>query len=179
MSIGMANFTGVPLAEQDGAQYSSAEQRSAAPSGRIVCPLVNMLPCSRMAEERSESDEEDDDEVIDDSDFPWDQLFEIANRTIAAEIAALPSQIKAEVSRVPCLLERWCPDGENLGLYMEFQPGQLSDADGPIFIYIGDHYLFADRNLEQFEVEVRRTYLHELCHHFGLDEHHIAERGLD
>ena len=63
-------------------------------------------------------------------------------------------------------------------MFYHMSPGKISASNGPIFIHVGQHYLYCREYNLDFATEIRRTYLHELCHHFGLDEHEIHERGL-
>ena len=110
--------------------------------------------------------------------IPWEQLFELADRTIKETIEKLPEEIKPLTNQVPYILDQWCPSGDNLGEFHGFEEGALSDANGPIFIFIGEHFELCQEEGLDFATEIRKTYLHELCHHFGLDEGDIEARGL-
>jgi predicted Zn-dependent protease with MMP-like domain len=109
----------------------------------------------------------------------WDRLCAEAQRVVAATIAELPIEIRSEAAQVPCLFERYCDeDPEILGLYGHFTPGTLSEANGPIILYllaIEEYCLDEDAD---FAAEVRTTFLHELGHHFGWDEDDLEIRGL-
>ena len=113
-----------------------------------------------------------------DEKLPWAELFETADRTIKEVIADRPPEVRTYSDKVSFLLQKWCPHRKNLGMFYNMSPGKISDSNGPIFIYVGQHYLYCRKYNLDFETEIRRTYLHELCHHFGLDENEIQERGL-
>jgi predicted Zn-dependent protease with MMP-like domain len=109
----------------------------------------------------------------------WESLKAEAQEVIEATIAELPPEIRAEAQKVPFLFERECKDDpEILGTYGHFEPGEVSDANGPIILYLAtiDDYCYEED--EDFATEVRLTYLHELGHHLGWDEGDLEERGL-
>jgi predicted Zn-dependent protease with MMP-like domain len=111
----------------------------------------------------------------------WEQLFRVADTVIRKLVPTLPPEIRAEAERVPFILEKWPPADEpqdQLGCYLGFEDAVVNDAPGPIMIYIGPHYEFCEEENIEFEQEIRRTYLHELGHHLGLDEGELDERGI-
>ena len=111
---------------------------------------------------------------------PWDRLFAEAEEIISRLLESLPVEIRAEADRVPCLLEEWPPEGdEALGRCLSFEPNVISEAPGPIILYLGPIYLDCLESGRSFAEEIRVTYLHELGHHFGLDEDDLAARGLE
>lgn len=113
-------------------------------------------------------------------DLPWEEIFAEAERIIAALLESLPVELKREAERVPCLLEKWPPEGdEALGRCMSFEEHVISEAPGPIFLYLGSIYQGCSEAGLEFADEVRITYLHELGHHLGLDEDELARRGLE
>ncbi len=109
----------------------------------------------------------------------WEALVERAQQIVTTTLAELPVEIRVEAQGVPCLFEPYClDDPEILGIYGHFSPGEVSEANGPIVLYletIADYCLEED---EEFDTEVRLTFLHELGHHFGWDEGDLEERGL-
>lgn len=109
----------------------------------------------------------------------WEQLFEKADRVVKETIAAMPPQLRAEAEKVPCILERWPPEGEEvLGRCLSFEEHVVSDAPGPLILYLGAiHEDCAEFDLDYAD-EVRITFLHEMGHHLGLDEADLDERGL-
>jgi predicted Zn-dependent protease with MMP-like domain len=109
----------------------------------------------------------------------WEALKAKAQKVIEATIAELPPEIRAEAQKVPFLFERECEhDPEILGTYGHFEPGEVSEANGPIILYLAtiDDYCYEEDG--DFAEEVRLTYLHELGHHLGWDEGDLEERGL-
>ena len=109
----------------------------------------------------------------------WERLERAARRVVEATLAELPPEIQADARAVPCLLQEWNEaDPALLGLYSDFAPGEVSEANGPIILYLAaieDYCLDEDGD---FEDEVRLTFLHELGHHFGWGEGELEERGL-
>jgi len=109
----------------------------------------------------------------------WDELQERAEQVVNATIAELPPEVRAEAEKVPCLFEvENANDPDILGTYGHFEPGEISPANGPIVLYLATIADFCDDEGEDFEEEVRVTYLHELGHHLGWDEGDLEERGL-
>jgi len=109
----------------------------------------------------------------------WETLKARAQGVIEKTIAELPPDIQAEARKVPCLFEpENAEDPDLLGIYCEFEPGEVSEANGPIVLYLAtiDDYCFGEG--EDFATEVRLTYLHELGHHLGWDEGDLEARGL-
>jgi predicted Zn-dependent protease with MMP-like domain len=110
----------------------------------------------------------------------WDKLLAIAQKVVEKTMAALPPELAAEARQVPILFEEECyDDPEILGHYGHFEPGEISDANGPIVLYLGAIDAFCSDQGEDFATEVRITYLHELGHHLGLDEGDLEARGLE
>lgn len=111
--------------------------------------------------------------------LPWEELFEKADQVVKETRASLPAAIKAEAERVPCILDKWPPsDSDMLGVYMTFRPDAVSEAPGPILLYLGSIYEECQEHDLDFAEEVKITFLHELGHHLGLEESDLDERGL-
>lgn len=109
----------------------------------------------------------------------WEALRARAQMVLDCTIAELPPDILAEAQKVPCLLQRECgEDPDILGRYGHFEPGQISPANGPIILYLATIADYCHEEDEDFDEEVRLTYLHELGHHLGWDEGDLEERGL-
>jgi predicted Zn-dependent protease with MMP-like domain len=110
----------------------------------------------------------------------WQKREARAQRIVEATLAELPREIQAEARGVPCLFQEWNEDDpELLGIYSDFAPGSVSEANGPIILYLGALEAYClDEGLD-FEDEVRLTFLHELGHHFGWDDGELEERGLE
>lgn len=115
-------------------------------------------------------------------DVPWEKQFRVADAVIRELIPTLPAVIRKEAEIVPFILEKWPPEGgppNILGLYLgQYHPGVISASPGPIKVFVGTHYEFCEREGIDFAEEIRRTYLHELGHHLGLDEFDLEERGI-
>jgi predicted Zn-dependent protease with MMP-like domain len=109
----------------------------------------------------------------------WAALFEEADRVVREAIAGMPEELRREAERIPCLLEKWPPDGEDvLGRYLSFEPNFISQAPGPLVLYLGSIRQECEEYELDYAEEVKITYLHELGHHLGLDEGDLEERGL-
>jgi predicted Zn-dependent protease with MMP-like domain len=110
----------------------------------------------------------------------WESLKADAADIVEKAIAELPPEVQAEALRVPCLFEQAnADDPDLLGLYCEFAPGEVSEANGPIILYLATIEECCAEENEDFAEEVRLTYLHELGHHLGWDEGDLEARGLD
>jgi predicted Zn-dependent protease with MMP-like domain len=110
----------------------------------------------------------------------WDKLLAIAQKVVEQTMDALPAEVAAEARQVPVLFEEECYDDPDiLGHYGNFEPGEISEANGPIILYLGTIEAFCVDEGEDFATEVRITYLHELGHHIGLDEGDLEARGLE
>jgi predicted Zn-dependent protease with MMP-like domain len=109
----------------------------------------------------------------------WEELKAEAQRAIEATLAELPPEVREEAQKVPILFEEVCQeDPEILGTYGHFVLGEISEANGPIILYLGTIDDYCIEEGEDFPTEVRLTYLHELGHHLGWDEDDLEERGL-
>ena len=110
----------------------------------------------------------------------WEVLKELAQRVIEKTLAELPANVYAEAQKVPCLFEPQSEeDPDLLGLYAgDFIPGEISEANGPIILYLATIEDFCLDEGEGFADQIRLTYLHELGHYFGWDEGDLEERGL-
>jgi predicted Zn-dependent protease with MMP-like domain len=110
----------------------------------------------------------------------WDNLLARAQSVIETTLAELPAEVLAEARQVPCLFEERCQeDPDILGTYGHFEPGEVSPANGPIILYLEAIADFCREESEDYDEEVRLTYLHELGHHLGWDEGDLEERGLE
>jgi predicted Zn-dependent protease with MMP-like domain len=74
---------------------------------------------------------------------------------------ALPDEIAAQLAGVAVIVEDRHPDGL-MGVY---------DPSG------GIHRIVIFREANPTRAEVRRTVLHEIGHHFGMDEDHVRSLG--
>jgi predicted Zn-dependent protease with MMP-like domain len=109
----------------------------------------------------------------------WEQLKARAAAIVDEAMASLPEEVLAEARQVPVLFEEVCEDDpEILGIYGHFTPDEIGEANGPIILYLATIDDFCAEEGEDFDEEVRLTYLHELGHHLGWDEGDLEERGL-
>ena len=109
----------------------------------------------------------------------WESLKARAERVIEQTIAELPPEVLAEAQKVPVLLEAESEtDPDLLGLYGNFTLNEIGEGNGPITLFLATIDDFCDEEGEDFDAEVRLTYLHELGHHFGWDEGDLEARGL-
>jgi len=109
----------------------------------------------------------------------WDALKAQAQAVIEKTIAELPPEVRAEAQKVPILFEHECKeDPDILGTYGHFTLNEIGEANGPISLFLATIDDFCDEEGEDFDAEVRLTYLHELGHHFGWDEDDLEARGL-
>src|SRR3954454_21355668 len=96
----------------------------------------------------------------------------------------IPDEIAALVRNVVVLVEDEPPEGEPddlLGLYdgvalTERDSTQLVELPDRIFIFRGPLLDFCDSE-EQLVEEVRITVVHEVAHHFGIDDDRLHELG--
>jgi len=109
----------------------------------------------------------------------WEALKGRAQGIVESTLAELPPEILAEAQKVPVLFESHNEaDPDILGTYGHFVPDEVSDANGPIILYLATIDDFCAEEGEDFAGEVRLTYLHELGHHLGWDEDDLEARGL-
>ena len=89
-----------------------------------------------------------------------------------AAIDSIPPRFQPYLENTQFLLEENSPRGL-LGLYEG--SGALTAGEGlpeRITLYKREHELLAE-SWEELVEEVRRTILHEVGHHFGMDEHDL------
>ncbi len=109
----------------------------------------------------------------------WELLKARAGSVIEETIAELPREILAEAQKVPVLFEQRCQDDPDiLGTYGHFTLNEIGEANGPIILYLATIDDMCAEEGDDFSVEVRLTYLHELGHHLGWDEGDLEARGL-
>jgi predicted Zn-dependent protease with MMP-like domain len=116
------------------------------------------------------------------------ELEELERRAveIVTQVSAeMPVEIRDQVQKTACVMNDWHPrlkegsfeSGFILGLYEPLQEWG-DQPEGRIHLFLGTIYLYSKRDLEVFDSEVRKTFLHEVGHHFDWDEEEVAARGL-
>jgi predicted Zn-dependent protease with MMP-like domain len=96
----------------------------------------------------------------------------------------IPDQLAQLVRNVVVLVEDEPPEGEPDDLLGLYDGVALTERDGSllpqlpdrIFVFRGPLLDFCDSE-EQLVEEVRITVVHEIAHHFGIDEHRLHELG--
>ena len=114
---------------------------------------------------------------IDIDDDRFDALVDTALDEIPDELARL-------VRNVVVLVEDEPPEGEPadlLGLYVgvaltERDAGELPGLPDQVFVFRGPLLEHCDSE-EQLREEVRITVVHEIAHHFGIDDARLDELG--
>ena len=119
------------------------------------------------------------------------QLTLLAADVVEASQRALPPPLRPLAATVPVHYEA-LPDAELiaegfepdiLGLFTGSPHGADLSEEQPmpaeIVLFLENLWDFAQGDLEIFRDEVRVTYLHELGHFLGWDEHDLAKRELD
>lgn len=101
---------------------------------------------------------------------------------VAQALDHLPDQFAKKLDNVEIVVEIWPPHGENLfglyrgipqtkrGHYAGALPDKISIFAGPIVREFGD-------NPDAVRLQVRKTVLHEIGHHFGMSEEEIRNAG--
>ncbi len=95
----------------------------------------------------------------------------------------IPDEIAALISNVVVLVEDEAPadDPDLLGLYdgvalTEREANYAAQLPDRIFLYRGPLLAMCD-TAEQLEAEVRITVVHEVAHHFGIDDTRLHAQG--
>ncbi|HLA23985.1 MAG TPA: metallopeptidase family protein [bacterium] len=113
---------------------------------------------------------------------------------VATALDGLPASIQEAMSNVDVVIEEWPTDQQyaELGLAPEewlfglyegtplIERGVLAEPLMPdkITIFKGPLEEACESD-EQITDEIRRTVVHEVAHHFGIDEDRLAELGYD
>lgn len=113
-------------------------------------------------------------------------------RLVARAVRDLPPAVRRYLDNVAIVTRReptrrelreagLPPDGELFGLYLGVprteREGYGMTLPDRIVIYQGP--LCRQFGPAALHREVQRTVLHEIAHHFGIDDHRLAELGLD
>ncbi len=105
------------------------------------------------------------------------------DKLVDEALDGIPDEIAALISNVVVLVEDEAPadDPELLGLYdgvalTEREANYAAQLPDRIFLYRGPLLAMCD-SAEQLEEEVRITVVHEVAHHFGIDDERLHELG--
>jgi predicted Zn-dependent protease with MMP-like domain len=100
---------------------------------------------------------------------------------VEAAIAALPSELRTEMSNVEIVVEPEPPQGRPLlGLYQGIPltrrtSGYSGALPDKITIYQGPLERLYGHDADRLRREVRRVVLHEIAHHFGISDERLIE----
>jgi len=108
-------------------------------------------------------------------------VADVFDDAIADALDSLPAPLQQGMANVAVVVEDEPPPGERLfGLYQgvplpertHFDSGRLPDK---ITIFRGPLERAYGRDPARLAAEVRRTVLHEIAHHFGIDDDRLVE----
>lgn len=104
---------------------------------------------------------------------------------VDSALDAIPDELASLVHNVVVLIEDEPPPGEPelLGLYdgvalTERQANHSAALPDQIFLYRGPLRRFTDTP-EQLRAEIEITVVHEIAHHFGIDDARLHDLGYD
>lgn len=120
----------------------------------------------------------------------WHQLVTVAEEETDRLLQGLPAELREPASSVPVVFQPWADnnlagtdlEADVLGLFVGTPHGDEESVDPmppQIFLFLESIWASVDSDPAQFREEVGVTYLHELGHYLGLDEHDLLSRGLD
>lgn len=106
-------------------------------------------------------------------------------QTVDAVLESLPEWVVEKIDNLHIIIEEEPPTelGEVLGVYEGINlPERSGDYWGAlpdrIVVFAGPHRRMG-LDEEELRLEVRKTVLHELGHHLGIDDDRMAELGWD
>jgi predicted Zn-dependent protease with MMP-like domain len=109
---------------------------------------------------------------------------DVFERTIQRTLAELPEQFRAHLDNVEVIVDSECADDPGLyGLYegVPLPERMTGSTDGfaPDRVYVFRRPLVEDfgDDARTLAHEIRVTLLHELAHHFGIDDARLTELG--
>jgi predicted Zn-dependent protease with MMP-like domain len=97
-------------------------------------------------------------------------------------LASLPEELRAAMSNVAIVVEDENPEDPDLfGLYFGIPLTERRDYTGVLPDKIAIYRLPLEEEFgddpERLQEEIRITVLHEIAHHFGIDEDRLSELG--
>lgn len=121
----------------------------------------------------------------------WDRLVGLAEAEVRRTLDRLPTRLKEEAEALPVTFESrpnraLVRDGiqpDTLGLFVgeDFAQEGVSAEPLPaqIILFLDNLWEEAAEDERDFRIEVQKTYLHELGHYLGLNEHELELRDLE
>ena len=119
----------------------------------------------------------------------WNKLQTLALEEIEVTLAELPLPLREQAQKLPVTFERAPNAGlksdgiapDTLGIFTgaEFAEEGATVLPSQIILFIGNLWDFSENDENIFCEEIRKTFLHELGHFFGLNENDLTERGLE
>jgi predicted Zn-dependent protease with MMP-like domain len=104
-------------------------------------------------------------------DTSWKGQETITRRVVDSLISQMPESLRLEALRIGYdVRQRAEEDSDKLGDYVRLGP--------LITLYVDSIREYCDEEGRDFEQELKSTYLHELGHHFGLNEEQLKARNL-
>lgn len=106
---------------------------------------------------------------------------EFFERVVAETLEELPDEIYERLDNVVILVEDRSPDDEVLGLFegvslLERGNNYAGVLPDRISVFVDTHLALQLDQRETAE-EIRRTVLHEIAHHLGIDDHRLHLLG--
>ena len=108
---------------------------------------------------------------------PTEQFEEL----VTQPLAAIPERLRSNMENVAVMVDDFSPPGGLLGLY-EGVPltkrgnGYSASVPDRITIYMAT-ICRSCSTMEELAALVRKTVIHEVGHHFGIDDHRLEELG--
>ena len=112
----------------------------------------------------------------------------MAAAEIEATIAELPGPLRERAEKLALTFEKYPGDDleeegiapDTLGFFAggEFADEEMVPIPPQIMMFMGNLWEFSEGDEEIYGEEVRKTFLHELGHFFGLSEDDLDKRGL-
>jgi len=112
---------------------------------------------------------------------PYDATEDEFEAMVADALDELPEPIAAAIDNVVVVVEDW-PDEDLLGLYQgvpltERSPLDYSGVLPDVITVFRGPLCAGARDRRDLAAQVRITVLHEIAHHFGIDDDRLEELG--
>ncbi|HMP88749.1 MAG TPA: metallopeptidase family protein [Kiritimatiellia bacterium] len=119
------------------------------------------------------------------------RLYLAAHQEVKNIISRLPDPVRNHAQAVPVIFEMTPSakdaksgiESDTLGLFtgmpISEQLNSLSVEPTQIILYMENIWDYVRHDATDYREEICRTYLHELGHYLGLEEHELEERNLD